>query len=329
MKLFPFSLIIAIFALGSCSSSVKSNQQAIKETTLNIPQFNADSAYLYVKTQVDFGPRVPNSKAHDKCADYLVHQMERFGAKVIQQKADLKAFDGTILHSNNIISSINPSAKTRILLCAHWDSRPYCDHDPDPANYHQAVLGANDGASGVGVLMEVAKQLCRQNPTVGVDIIFLDSEDEGTPDFYKGAQDEDSWCLGTQYWATHLQSPDYHARFGILLDMVGAPNATFYKEQVSMNDAPDIVTKVWDQAREYGFSSYFIDQVGGAITDDHVYVNKLAGIPCIDIIQEDVNSPTGFASYWHTTHDTMQNIDRTTLLAVGQTLLGVIYNEKP
>lgn len=329
MKFFSISLIITLFALSGCSSSAKSNQQASKETLLIVPQFNADSAYLYVKTQVDFGPRVPNSKAHDECGDYLVHQMERFGAKVIQQKADLKAFDGTILHSDNIISSFNPSAKTRILLCAHWDSRPYCDHDPNSANYHKPVLGANDGASGVGVLMEVARQLSRQEPTVGVDIIFLDSEDEGTPDFYKGAQDENSWCLGTQYWATHLEPANYHARFGILLDMVGAPNATFYKEQESMNNAPDIVEKVWNQAKEDGFSAFFVDQDGGAITDDHVFVNRLAGIPCIDIIQEDLNSPTGFAAYWHTTHDTMDNIDRTTLLAVGQTLLGVIYKEKP
>ena len=329
MKLFPFSLIISILALSSCSSAAKSNKQASKETMLNIPQFNADSAYLYTKTQVDFGPRVPNTKAHDECGAYLVNQMERFGAKVIQQKADLKAYDGTILHSNNIISSFNPAAKTRILLCAHWDSRPYCDHDPNPANYHQPVLGANDGASGVGVLMEVARQLSQQQPTVGVDIIFLDSEDDGTPDFYKGAQDENSWCLGTQYWATHLEPANYHARFGILLDMVGAPNATFYKEQESMNNAPDIVAKVWNQAKEDGFSAFFVDQDGGAITDDHVFVNRLAGIPCIDIIQEDLNSPTGFASYWHTTHDTMANIDRTTLLAVGQTLLGVIYKEKP
>ncbi|MBB3187333.1 M28 family peptidase [Microbacter margulisiae] len=329
MKLIAFGASLAIIFLISCSSAAKSNQQTDQQQTVSVPQFNADSAYLYVKTQVDFGPRVPNTKAHDKCAVYLVKQMERFGAKVIQQKADLKMFDGTILHSDNIIASFNPAAKTRILLCAHWDSRPFCDHDSNPANYHKPVLGANDGASGVGVLMEVARQLGKQLPSVGVDIIFLDSEDVGTPEFDKGPEDDNSWCLGTQYWAKHLIPSNYHAKFGILLDMVGAPNAKFYKEQVSMDHAPDIVEKVWDQAKEYGFSGYFVDQMGGAITDDHLFINQLTGIPCIDIIQEDMNSSTGFAPYWHTTHDTMDNIDRTTLLAVGETLLGVVYNERP
>ncbi|MGC9151044.1 MAG: M28 family peptidase [Microbacter sp.] len=323
--LFSMSLVL----LGSCSSKSKSKQVVTPQTVISVPLFNADSAYLYVKTQVNFGPRVPNTKAHDECAAYLVEQMKRFGADVTQQKADLKMFNGTLLHSDNIISSFNPSAKKRILLCAHWDSRPYCDHDPNPANYHRPVLGANDGASGVGVLMEIARQIGKQKPSVGVDIIFFDSEDVGEPDFSNGPHDDNAWCLGTQYWATHLIPANYQAAFGILLDMVGAPNAIFYKEQFSMDHAPQIVDKVWNQAKEYGFSNYFVDRTGGAITDDHLFVNRLAGIPCIDIIQQDLNSPTGFAPYWHTTHDTMANIDRNTLLAVGQTLLGVIYNEKP
>jgi len=189
-------------------------------------------------------------------------------------------------------------------------------------------MGANDAASGVGVLMEVARQLGKQSPEVGVDLIFLDSEDYGTPEFYKGPQNEDSWCLGTQYWAKNPHVPGYHARFGVLLDMVGAPGATFYKEQESLDFASGIVDKVWNKAREYGFSSYFVEATGGSITDDHIYINKIAGIPCIDIIQFDPQSKSGFGTYWHTTHDTMDNVDRKTLMVVGQTLLGVIYSEK-
>jgi len=329
MKILIALFSMSVVLLGSCSSTAKSKQTATPETVISVPLFNADSAYLYVKTQVAFGPRVPNTKAHDECAAYLVAQMERFGAVVTQQKADLKMYNGTLLHSDNIICSFNPTVKKRILLCAHWDSRPYCDHDPNPANYHRPVLGANDGASGVGVLMEIARQIGKQKPAVGVDIIFFDSEDVGEPDFSHGPHDDNGWCLGTQYWATHLVPANDHDAYGVLLDMVGAPNAMFYKEQFSMDHAPQIVDKVWNQAKEYGFSNYFVDQTGGAITDDHLFVNRLAGIPCIDIIQQDLNSPTGFAPYWHTTNDTMANIDRNTLLAVGQTLLGVIYNEKP
>jgi hypothetical protein len=325
-KLVGITLLLFLFV--GCTSSGKSAPANDQAKQITIPQFDSDSSYLYVKKQVDFGARVPNSKAHELCGDYLAKEMQRFGAKVIRQKADLKAFDGTILHSTNIIAAFRPEAKSRVLLCAHWDCRPFCDQDADPANHHKPVMGANDAASGVGVLMEVARQLGKQLSEVGVDLIFLDSEDYGTPEFYKGEQNEDSWCLGTQYWAKNPHVPNYQARYGILLDMVGAPGATFYKEQESLNFAPSIVDKVWTKAQEYGFSAYFVNATGGAITDDHIYVNKLAGIPCVDIIQFDPHSNTGFGSYWHTSHDTMDNVDKSTLMAVGQTLLGVVYNEK-
>jgi Zn-dependent M28 family amino/carboxypeptidase len=326
MKAFSH-LMFPLLILAGCSSSPKQNNQNEQPAAV-VMQFDSDSAYLYVKSQMDFGPRTPNSTAHERCKDYLVGEMKRFGATVTQQKADLKAYDGTLLRSTNIIAAFKPEAAERILLCAHWDCRPFSDQDSDPANRHKPVPGANDAASGVGVLMEVARQIGKQAPAVGVDIIFLDSEDYGTPEFYAGPKDEDSWCLGTQYWAKNPHVPGYKARFGILLDMVGAPGATFFREQVSINYAANIVDKVWSKAREFGFSAYFVDSNGGAITDDHLYINKLAGIPCVDIIQYDAQSPTGFGSYWHTTHDTMDNIDRTTLQAVGQTLLGILYDEK-
>jgi Zn-dependent M28 family amino/carboxypeptidase len=320
-------LFLPIFQLIACTHVTKSGQAA--EKTINVPVFSPDSAYLYVKKQVDFGARVPNTVAHDACAEYLASKLKHFGAEVIEQKADLKAFDGTILKSVNIIGSFNPKSETRILLLSHWDSRPWADNDPKPENRKKPVMAANDGASGVGVLLEMARLIGKNEPKVGVDIIFLDSEDYGQPESAGGGQSsEDSWCLGTQYWAQHPHVPGYQARFGILLDMVGAPGATFCREQASDYYAGAVVDTVWAQAKSLGFGQYFKDEKGGAITDDHIYVNKIAGIPTIDIIHYDPNSGSGFGAYWHTTHDTMDNVDKNTLNAVGMTLMHVVYNEK-
>ena len=187
-------------------------------------------------------------------------------------------------------------------------------------------MGANDGASGVGVLLEVARQLHLNEPIIGVDIVLFDLEDWGTPEFYTAPQREDTWCLGSQYWSQQAVKSGYKAEFGILLDMVGAPNAQFYKEQISTYYASFAVEKVWNAAQSLGFGSYFINQSGGAVTDDHLYVNRVANIPCIDIIQYNPYSTTGFGDYWHTVDDTMKNIDKNTLYVVGQTLLQVIYN---
>lgn len=188
-------------------------------------------------------------------------------------------------------------------------------------------MAANDGASGVGVLLEMARLIHKNEPTIGVDIVFLDSEDYGQSEAVGGQANEDSWCLGTQYWAANPHVQGYRARYGILLDMVGGKQATFYREQASEYYAGSVVNTVWSQAKSLGFGQYFVDEKGGAITDDHIYVNKIIGIPCIDIIQYDPNTG-GFAKYWHTVNDTMENVDKNTLFAVGTTLMHVIYNEK-
>jgi len=316
-------ILLSVFPLVACNHAGQTTKTV--EKVINVPSFSADSAYFYTKNQVDFGARVPNTKAHDACAIYLSKELKRFGAEVIEQKADLTAFDGTVLKSVNIIGSFNPKAETRILLFSHWDSRPWADNDPDPENRKKPVMAANDGASGVGVLLEMARLMNKNHPTVGVDILFLDSEDYGA----LGGEFEDSWCLGTQYWAQHPHVPGYTARFGILLDMVGAPQATFCREQASDYYAGSVVNTVWSQAKSLGFGQYFKDEKGGAITDDHIYVNKIAGIPSIDIIHYNPHSGTGFGSYWHTTHDTMDNVDKNTLNAVGTTLMHVVYMEAP
>lgn len=296
---------------------------------VNVPAFDADSAYSYVAGQVAFGPRVPNSEAHRECGDYLVQQLKRFGAQVDEQCDVVDAFDGTPLQMRNIIGSFQLENRKRLLLCAHWDCRPWADNDPDEKNHHTPVDGANDGASGVGVLLEVARQIQQQQPALGVDIIFFDVEDYGVPQFMNELSSEGSWCLGSQYWARTPHVTDYNARFAILLDMVGGKGATFYKEGFSEEYASAIVDKVWGKAHAAGYGNYFPKQRGGYVTDDHLPINRIARIPCIDIIPMMTDSElSSFGDTWHTVNDNMEHIDRSTLKAVGQTLLEVIYNEE-
>ncbi len=322
-------LLLSAFSCGNNHKTTSSEEEDSK-VTVQVPQFDADSAYEYTRKQVEFGPRVPNTKEHVACGNYLAQQLEAFGAKVTNQYADLIAYDGTLLKGRNIIGSYKPESKKRIALFAHWDTRPWADNDPDAKNHHTPILGANDGASGVGVLLEIARLIQQQQPELGIDLIFLDAEDYGTPQFYKGQHTEDSWCLGAQYWARNPHVQGYNARFGILLDMVGGKNATFFKEGYSEEFAPDINKKVWKAARKLGYERTFINEnAGGGVTDDHLFINRIARIKTIDIIQNDPDCErSSFGPVWHTVNDNMDNIDKSTLKAVGQTVLEVIYNEK-
>lgn len=309
--------ILCIFiALTACSMG-KKEQSGEKPDAESHPlvEFSADSAYRYVKTQVDFGPRVPNTDAHSRTVTWLISELTRHGAKVTQQKADLRAFDGTVLHAVNIIGQYNPDSPDRLLLLAHYDTRPWADEDPDPSKRKTPVPGANDGASGVGVLLEIARQLRIHNPQIGVDILLVDAEDWGSHD------DEDSWALGTQYFAENPFVPGYAPTQAILLDMVGGRGARFYREYFSQQAAPQIIDKVWAHAADAGFSDRFVNSPGGAVTDDHIPLINV-GIPTIDIIGFEPDK--GFSPLWHTTADDMRDIDPETLRAVGQTLLNYI-----
>jgi hypothetical protein len=326
--LFPLFFLLLIFS--SCNTSTRKQTtgeggEKKPEASVIIPDFNADSAYQFVKTQVDFGPRVCNTRAHEMCGNYLEKKLRRYCPDVVVQKGEIKAYNGTMLKFKNIIASFNPATNDRIFLCSHWDSRPYADHDPDAAKHNTPIDGANDGASGVGVLLEIARQLSISKPVMGVDIILLDAEDYGPPEDKKQQEDTtDWWALGAQYWAKNPHKGNYFAKYGILLDMVGAPNATFLQEAFSMAYAPSVVKSVWGTAAKLGYSDYFIFEEGGMITDDHVPINKILNIPTIDIVHLDRISKTGFYPYWHTVRDDINSIDRTTLKVVGTTLLKVI-----
>ena len=332
MKILRIFVVLSVAALlllpAGCDKIKNKDKKNIPEKpTVNPPAFNVDSAYAYVKAQTDFGPRTLGSQAHDACRDYLVNKLAEFCDTAFVQPFTARTYDGKSWSAANIVASIAPEKSERVLLSSHWDSRPFADHDPNPANRDKAIDGANDGASGVGVLIEVARQLRQLNPKVGVDIVLFDAEDYG-PKEGENAPKGDWWGLGSQYWSKNPHVAGYKARYGILLDMVGAPYACFMQESFSVRYAQPVVAKVWSTAFDLGYGSYFQNSPGGIITDDHYYVNQYAGIPMIDIIHYDMSTGTGFPSTWHTVGDNIGASDRNTLGVVGATLLQVIKNEE-
>ena len=340
-----FSFLMGALLFSACSSKPK---------TLDRPAFCADSAYAYIEKQMSFGPRVPNSKGHNDCAVWLIQKLRSFGAEVELQRGQMPDYRGHMQQIYNIIAHFTPSSSPRILLGAHYDTRPWCDEEENYSDRFYNVPGANDGASGVGVLLEVARQIglrqkCHndsindqvvndQMVNVPVDIIFFDVEDMGTPRVYTGVEREDTWCLGSQLWATNyaqrsnpqfsessnsqiVKSSNPQYRFGIVLDMVGAPDASFPKEMYSTQYAGNYQQQIWAAAQKLGYGSMFNNQQSYPITDDHYYINYIAGIPCVDVIHYDIRNATGFPHWWHTRNDNMDNISKSTLQAVGEVVM--------
>jgi Zn-dependent M28 family amino/carboxypeptidase len=332
----PYFLLAGLLFLASCGGEKEQKKIETSAKIVNVPAFNADSAYYFVKKQVDFGPRIPNSLAHTKTGDYLINQFKKYGATVITQEFVATTFDNQRLNLRNIIASFNPEKQKRILLASHWDTRPFSDKDPIKSN--APFDGANDGGSGVGVLLEIARVLgSNTSPDVGIDIILFDGEDWGDDGGQWGRKYDakasqklpagytEWWCLGSQYWSKNKHKSNYSAYYGVLLDMVGGKNTQFAKEGHSMNYAPSVLDKIWKTGSQLGFSHIFINQRTGSITDDHVFVNENAKIPMIDIISFDPSS--GFGDFHHTQKDNMDIISKETLEAVGKTLLHVVYYE--
>ena len=362
---------LLLLSFSSCGLRKQATTESETQTAVG-PAFNADSAYLFCQQQCDFGPRTMNSQAHDLCEQWIIDKFKSYGMTVIPQKCELKGYDGTTLHSTNIIASYRPELKDRILLCAHWDCRPWADNDPDEANWHKPVLAANDAASGVAVMLEIARLLNEEelrvkneelrtksydmtqgettpqqnstttpqqgnhnsslftlNSSLGLDFICFDAEDYGFPQWETIDDPGNTWALGSKYWAGNLHTPGYKARYGILLDMVGGQGAQFYQESMSKYYAKHIVDKVWQAAAVVGYGSFFPMAEGGGVTDDHIPVNTVANIPCIDIIPHYPNcEQSSFGPTWHTLNDDMAHIDKNTLLAVGQTIIQVLFSEK-
>ena len=328
---------LLLLSFSSCGLRKQATTESETQTAVG-PAFNADSAYLFCQQQCDFGPRTMNSQAHDLCEQWIIDKFKSYGMTVIPQKCELKGYDGTTLHSTNIIASYRPELKDRILLCAHWDCRPWADNDPDEANWHKPVLAANDAASGVAVMLEIARLISSLtldslqstvNLNLGLDFICFDAEDYGFPQWETIDDPGNTWALGSKYWAGNLHTPGYKARYGILLDMVGGQGAQFYQESMSNYYAKHIVDKVWQAAAVVGYGSFFPMAEGGGVTDDHIPVNTVANIPCIDIIPHYPNcEQSSFGPTWHTLNDDMAHIDKNTLLAVGQTIIQVLFSEQ-
>lgn len=282
-----------------------------------VPAFNAERAFGYLLTQTSFGPRNPNSPGHEACKNYFITTLRASADDLRLQEFTENGYNGEKLRLTNIIASFRPQDRERILLCAHWDTRPRAERDEDPKKRDLPILGANDAASGAAVLLELASLLRATPPQIGVDIVLLDGEDYGKE------SDHHLYLLGSRYFA-RTKPADYLPRFGILLDMVGDAQLEIPREMHSFRYAPDIVAMVWSTARELGITQ-FVHENGDEILDDHVPLNE-AGIKTIDII--DFNYPDQTHRYWHTHEDTPEHCSAESLGAVGTVVTHVVYKQK-
>lgn len=326
---------VVAFVLSSCGteSSTVTDSRSETETPVKpvqIPPFNRDSAYAHVATQLSFGTREPGSEGIAECREWMISKLESYGAKVYTQNFDAKFYYGATIPSVNIIGAFNPDNPKRVILAAHYDTRYIAEEDSDESRRSDPIMGADDGGSGVGVLMEIARILSQNEIDLGVDIVFFDAEDNGK----RGGESDaiDTWCLGSQHWSRQPHIKGYKANYGILLDMVGATGATFNRENVQRlyrhsRELTNLYTKVWSLAKSMGKGRYFTDQTISPIIDDHVYVNRNMGIPMIDIINKPANSEDSFGPHWHTHDDDIDIINKNTLGSVGQVVVAAIYRE--
>ncbi len=319
--------IVLIVSFSACqrerrSSGPGTGAEAAPETTVSGRRpdslfFSGDSAYAYVKRQVLFGPRVPGTESHARCADWLVAFLRQYADTVMVQRGTVTRFDGKPLPIRNIIASLG-KGHSRWLLLAHWDTRPWADQDS--VRREMPIAGADDGASGVAVLLELARIWHRHPPRVPVDILLVDAEDQGPPAWRTDLTDRtDFWALGTQYWLANPHQPLRLYQGAILLDMVGARNASFMWEGLSRQAAPDLLQQIWRIADRLGYGYLFVPSEGPPVTDDHYFLIQ-AGLPAIDIIHLNPTTPHYFPPHWHTHADTLTVISPHTLEAVGRTL---------
>jgi peptidase M28-like protein len=293
-------LLCAVASLAACQPGAGRPRTA----------FDGQLAYGYVKTQLDFGTRVPGTPGAQRCGDWIIAQMRQRADTVIVQSWSHTTVGGAVLPLRNILARFRPTATDRVLYVTHWDTRPTSDEARTPAERRLPMPGANDGASGVGLFIALGDLLKKTPASVGVDLLFVDGEDYG--DFPKN-QDV---LIGSTYFASHLPSPDYRPIFGVLWDMIGDKDLDIYEEANSVQRAPEIVSRVWHQAADLGYQRYFVPQVGSAVTDDHVPLLK-AGLRVIDVI--DFSYPVH-----HTPRDTIDQVSAQSLQIVGDVATSLI-----
>jgi hypothetical protein len=319
MRYIAYLLILAFLVTSCKTDDRKVATPEIKKDPVTIPAFNANNAYNYIEKQLSFGTRIPGTETHKACKDWIVSEMKSLGAEVIEQDFTANIYNGEKWASTNIICHINPDLSNRILLSAHWDSRFIADNDPDSTKQDEPVMGADDAGSGVGILMEIAS-IIKQNPIdLGVDIIFWDAEDQGD----SGGASE-TWCLGSQHWSRNKHDKNYTAKFGINLDMVGAKNPVFGKDEISRQYAGTYLNKFWTLGQRMGYNDIFVEKSVGGLTDDHVFVNLYAKIPMFDVVNHDGKT---FQKCWHTHCDDLSVIDKRTVRSVGQVVTAALYKE--
>ena len=281
----------------------------------SLPHFDGQEAFRLLLRQTSFGPRNPNSPGHAGCLEFLTATLGALADRIDLQQFTQQGY-GEALNLTNIFARFKPDAPSRILLLPHWDTRPRADQDKSRRD--QPILGANDGAIGTAVLLQLAALMKRLPPAIGVDLLFVDGEDYGKEG------DHDLYLLGARHFASN-KPPDYAPRFGILLDMVGDTYLELPREQHSLKYAPDIVDLVWNTARDLGIRQ-FINEQGEFVIDDHLPLNE-AGIKTIDII--DFNYPDPTNRYWHTHDDTPDHCSPESLEAVGTVLTTIVYTQQP
>ena len=302
-KIFPNSLFLTLIFLG-CQS--------------NVPRFDESHAFSYLVAQCDFGPRNPGSDGYYACLDYLITELDQSANEIILQDFSYQERRYNKKYNlENIIARFNPDSEFQTVISAHWDTRPWADQEDLRQDRDQPIIGANDGASGVAILLELAKIMGENPPPIGVNLVFFDGEDLGVPG------ENNTYCQGSRFFAKNLPIP--RPDEAINLDMVGDKQLVLPIERYSLEYHPKLVRHLWDRAKEMGLDA-FIGRVDYAIYDDHVPLNEIAGIPSIDLI--DFKYPNSYANFWHTMNDIPENCSEESLGQVGDLMVDYIYNRE-
>ena len=306
-----FSLVLCLL-VGCKGGDAKEGTAAQKTaTTATSTGFSGSAAYGYAKAQVDFGPRVPGTPAAKKAGDWIIQQMRARADTVIVQSFTYTTADGKKLPLRNILARFRPQLSERVLYLTHWDSRPVSESASTEAEKKMPVPGANDGASGVGMFIALGDVLKRSPPNVGVDLLFTDGEDYG-----QFGPPEVDVLIGSKYFATHLPSPGYKPLYGVLWDMIGDKDLRIPYEMNSFQQAPEVVSRVWQTAADLGYGDVFVQESGGLITDDHIPLLN-TGLRVIDVID------LTYAPH-HTPQDTMDKISAKSLAIVGDVATALV-----